>query len=77
MGKIKRSERAKKKKEDKTQRDPDATESDSDFEEMKLGKSVSATEGERQYLDEFVTLGELGGRIPPSLMINVNFEKFA
>lgn len=57
--------------------DPNATESDSDFEEMKLSKSVSATKGERQYLDEYVTLGELGGRIPPSLLVNVNFEKFA
>lgn len=24
-----------------------------------------------------MTLGELGGKIPPSLLINVNFEKFA
>ena len=36
-----------------------------------------ATKGERQYLDEYLTLGELGGRIPPSLLVNVSFEKFA
>ena len=28
-------------------------------------------------MDEFVTLGELSGKIPASLLVNVNFEKFA
>ena len=28
-------------------------------------------------MQEYVTLGEIGGKIPPSLMVSVNFEKFA
>ena len=29
------------------------------------------------YLEEHLTLGELAGLIPQSLLINVNFEKFS
>ena len=53
--------------------DPEATESDSDFEEMKTAKK----NGQRQYLEEYVTMGEMAGRIPPSMMVSINFEKFA
>ena len=57
----------------KQREDPEATESDSDFEDLKLSKKP----GQRQYLEEFVTMGELAGRIPPSMMVNINFEKYA
>lgn len=53
--------------------DPEATESDSDFEELKTSKKP----GQRQYLEEYVTMGEMAGRIPPSMIVNINFEKFA
>ena len=57
----------------KQKEDPEATESDSDFGDLKVSKKP----GQRQYLEEFMTMGELAGRIPPSLMVNINFEKFA
>ena len=53
--------------------DPEATDSDSDFEELKTSKK----HGQRQYLEEYVTMGEMAGRIPPSMIVNINFEKFA
>ena len=28
-------------------------------------------------MEDYLTLGELGGRIPPSMLVNVSFEKFA
>jgi len=57
----------------KQREDPEATESESDFEDLKVSKKP----GQRQYLEEFVTMGELAGRIPPSMMVNINFEKYA
>jgi hypothetical protein len=57
----------------KQRADPEATESDSDFEELKTSKKPV----QRQYLEEYVTMGEMAGRIPPSMMVNINFEKFA
>ncbi len=42
-----------------------------------MAKANALRNGDRGYLDEFVTLGELAGRVPPSLMVNINFEKFA
>lgn len=53
-------------------RQGDDTESDSDFDNIK-----QEPRGERKYLEEYLTLGELGGKIPPSLLVNVDFEKFA
>ena len=53
--------------------DPEGTETESDFEDMKCSKKG----GQRQYLEEYVTMGELAGRIPPSMMVNINFEKYA
>lgn len=32
---------------------------------------------ENKYLEEYLTLGELGGRVPPSLLVNIDFDKFA
>lgn len=43
----------------------DETDSDSDF------------DGNTGTLEEYVNLGELGGKVPPSLLVNINFEKFA
>jgi len=31
----------------------------------------------KSFLEEYLTFGELAGRIPQSLMVNVNFEQFA
>ena len=58
-----------KEKKKKTTAVGDETESDSDFEDIK--KSVR---GEKSYLEDYLTLGELSGKIPPSLLLNVNFE---
>ena len=52
--------------------DGEATESDSDFDNIKM-----TARGERKYLEDYLTLGELGGKIPPSLLVNIDFEKFA
>ena len=60
-----------KRKKREAKKDDNATETDSDLENLKL--SIRADKN----LDEFVTLGELGGKIPASLLVNVNFEKFA
>ena len=57
----------------KVKEDPEATESDSDFEDIKVSKKI----GQRQYLEEYMTMGEIAGRIPPSLIVNINFEKYA
>ncbi len=56
----------------KLEKKADETESDSDFESIKM-----QTRGERQFLEDYLTLGELGGRIPPSMLVNVSFDKFA
>jgi hypothetical protein len=44
---------------------------------MRMGRSRTAERGEREYIDEYVTLGEMAGRVPHSMMVNVNFEKYA
>ena len=31
----------------------------------------------KTFLDEYLTVGEIAGHIPESLLLNVNFEKFA
>ena len=51
----------------KTERDDSGTESDSDFEAEPL---------KRPRLDEYMTMGEVAGQIPESLLLNVSFEKF-
>ena len=66
-----------KKRKRRSDESDEKTDSDSDFEDLKLAKAGQALKGERPYLDEYVTLGELAGRVPPSLMVNINFEKFA
>ncbi len=68
------------------------TESDNDFDSLSLvaksnhGKrmvsSFSNTGRKRRvrqsnYLEEHLTLGELAGLIPSSLLVNVDFEKFS
>ena len=68
------------------------TESDSDFESLNLvaksnhGKrhvSGYSTTGRKRrvrnsnYLEEHLTIGELAGLIPSSLLMNIDFEKFS
>ena len=51
----------------------------------KKNPTVKSETGERQpankkrktYLEEYLTFGELSGLIPQSLLVNVNFERFA
>ena len=70
----------------------DDTESDSDFDSMSLVKKTNhgkrvisgySSAGKRRkvrlsnFLEEHLTLGELAGLVPQSLLVNVNFEKFS
>ena len=70
----------------------DETESDSDYDQMNLvpkmnhGKRVQSgftKEGRRHrvrqsnYLEEHLTIQNLAGLVPQSLLVNVDFEKFA
>ena len=70
----------------------DDTESDSDFESLSLvaksnhGRryvSAYSTTGRKRrvrqsnYLEEHLTIGELAGQIPQSLLVNIDFEKFS
>ena len=48
--------------------------------QMKRKKDDAMGVGKKQtrnYLDDYLTFGELAGKIPASLMVNVDFEKFA
>ena len=76
----KRSNKAKSKREKKEakanngEQAGEQTDSESDFDNIQTQPTGA---GGTNFLSEYLTLGELGGRIPPSLLVNVSFEKFA
>ena len=57
-------------------REPEETDSDSDFENIETIERKSKAPG-KSFLEEYLSFGELAGRIPESLIVNVDFGKFS
>lgn len=58
--------------------DPDATESETETKNDKIPKAsfVKQEDGATKELEEYLTFGELAGRIPTSLIPKIDFQKF-
>ena len=91
IGKDDKDSKKEGKKESKKEENDD-TESDSDFESLNLvaksnhGKRMLTNgdiNGKRRrikqsnYLEEHLTIGEMAGLVPQSLLVNVDFERFS
>ena len=66
------------KKTAKTGGDPDATESEPDTKNDKIPKTnfVKQEDGATKELEEYLTFGELAGRVPTCLIPKIDFQKF-